>query len=376
MSVHLAVVAAGFRPGMMERRILGLSLLERNMLFACQAGAERVLVVFPAAAEERVRRQAEAARRPNLTFTIEYRCVAEAVPPPVPEPFVFLQDGCVYHPEAIREAMARGGGTPSALADAADRAAFLRAEKALLQLGRKPLDGFIARTVNRRISLFLTRRLLRIGMTPMPMSFVTLLVGLLSGWLVGRGTYPYFALAGFVFQMASVLDGCDGEIARLTFRASSLGARIDQYGDITSYFAFIINLPLGVALATSNSLYLALGAAVYVGIVGYYSVLIFFARRFKLDHVISISKNIEKESRDVRRAGVVAWLAGRLAFLYRRDVFTFIFFLVMAIPGGAVVLLWLLSVFMPLQFFYFLVYTWRRARAAKAQAPATRAASS
>lgn len=369
MSVQLAVVAAGFRPGLAERRILGISLLQRNILFAQQAGAQRVLVVFPAAAEERVRRLAEQAKRPNLSFTIEYRCVAEPLPPPMDEPFLFLEDGFVYHPEELRAPMAGNGGTPQALADAADRAAFRRAEKKLLQLGRKPLDGLVARHVNRRISLFFTRRLLRIGMTPMPMSFVTLLVGLLSGWLVGRGSYPFFILAGFVFQMASVLDGCDGEIARLTFRASSLGARIDQYGDITSYFAFILNLPLGVALYTGNPFHLVLGAVLYVSIFGYYAVLIFFARRFQLDHVISISKNIEKEGKN-GRVGPLAWLAARLAFLYRRDAFTFLFFTIMAIPGGAIVLLWLLSLFMPMQFLYFSYYTLRRALAARAQSAA------
>ena len=370
MSVRLAVVAAGFRPGLMGRRILGLPLLERNILFACHAGAQRVIVVCPAAAEEQVRRLAESARRPSLSFTLEYRHSDAAVPPALAEPFLFLEDGFVYHPEALRELLANAGGTPAFLADAADRAAFRRAETALLQLGRKPLDGFISRNLNRRISLFFTRYLLRIGMTPMPMSFVALAVGLLSGWLVGQGTYPYFALAGFVFQMASVLDGCDGEIARLTFRTSSLGARIDQFGDITAYFAFIINLPLGVALGSGNPAHLALGAVIYVSIVGYYSVLIFFARRFKLDHVISISKNIEKEGKSGRGAGLLAWLAARLAFLYRRDAFTLIFFLVMAVPGGAVVLLWLLSLFMPLQFIYFSYYTLRRVLAVQAQTAA------
>lgn len=360
------VVEAGFRPGLFERRILGLPLLERTLLTAYQADIRRIEIRHPAAAGAQVRRLTETAQRPGRTMEIKFTVGTEMEPLSSCEngPALRLADGQVYHPDAIRDALA-AGGDPVPMADAGDRAAVRRAENRLLQLGRKATDGFISRHINRVVSLFVTRCLLRIGVSPTPMSFVVLMIGLLSGWFAGRGGNTGFFLAGLMFQMASMLDGCDGEIARLTFRETRFGAIIDQTGDITCYFAFFVNLPLGVAATTANPLYLWLGGVMWVSIAGFYATLTVFSHHFKVGHVIALSQDIASRKKQGKKAKWIDRLAARIVFLYRRDVFAFGVFLLMAIPDGAIVLQWLLVFFMPLEFAYFLYFTRRHFQAAR-----------
>lgn len=48
------------------------------------------------------------------------------------------------------------------------------------------------------------------------------------------------ALGGFLFQMASVLDGVDGEVAKLTLRSSKLGGWLDTAVDNLTLLFFLI----------------------------------------------------------------------------------------------------------------------------------------
>jgi len=58
---------------------------------------------------------------------------------------------------------------------------------------------------------------------------------LLGSLLFSFGEYIYTLLAGILIQLASVVDGCDGEVARLMFRGSPFGGwldtLLDRYGD-------------------------------------------------------------------------------------------------------------------------------------------------
>lgn len=101
---------------------------------------------------------------------------------------------------------------------------FKKAEKYLLNTARKPTDGFISRNFNRYISLFLTKRLIKLKLAPIHISIANLIIGLASGWFIGKGGYVNTLIATILFQFASMFDGCDGENARLTFRSSGLGA--------------------------------------------------------------------------------------------------------------------------------------------------------
>lgn len=111
-------------------------------------------------------------------------------------------------------------------------------EKNLLGRLVKPTDGWIARFLNRPISTRISRWLVRTPITPNMVTLVTFLTGLAGAWFVLGGTYWTVLLGTILFQVSSILDGCDGEVAVLTFRESKYGSWLDTITDNLTYLAF------------------------------------------------------------------------------------------------------------------------------------------
>lgn len=141
------------------------------------------------------------------------------------------------------------------------------AEETLMATLRKPQDGVVSRALNRGISLSITRLLCRTSLRPNQLSVGILGIGLFGAWLASRGTYGLTALGGVLFQAQSVLDGCDGELARITFRGSRAGEWIDTVGDDVTNYAFFGGVALGLHCAGGGALPQILGAiGVFAGV--------------------------------------------------------------------------------------------------------------
>jgi CDP-L-myo-inositol myo-inositolphosphotransferase len=125
--------------------------------------------------------------------------------------------------------------------DVDDPAALEKAEKALLSgLRSKQNDGPISRYLNRPVSIRISRYLANFPVTPNQISFMSFMLSILAAGLFLVGGYPGLLAGGIFAQFASVLDGCDGEIARLKFQESAYGgwfdAVLDRYGDALMLF--------------------------------------------------------------------------------------------------------------------------------------------
>nr|HDM59694.1 nucleotidyl transferase [Bacillota bacterium] len=99
--------------------------------------------------------------------------------------------------------------------DVDDEEAFGKAERALIAGLDKPSDGPISRHLNMPLSTRITRLLLRTNLTPNVVSLISFalaVVGSLSFFTKG---YTGRAGGGILARLSSVVDGCDGEIARL-----------------------------------------------------------------------------------------------------------------------------------------------------------------
>ena len=119
----------------------------------------------------------------------------------------------------------------------------------------------MSRHFERRISLAVTRRLAWTSITPNAMTLVSLAVGLSSApfFLSAR---PAWQLVGaLIFLIHSILDGCDGELARLKFLESPRGALLDFWGDNVVHVAVFACMAVGWSLATHSALPLLLGVA-------------------------------------------------------------------------------------------------------------------
>lgn len=137
------------------------------------------------------------------------------------------------------------------------------AERKLLRSVRSEEDGPVARLLNRPLSTALSRRLVkRTSVTPNQVSVGTLGVGLAAAAFAAVGGYAAHLAAGVLFQLASVLDGSDGEVAKLTFRSSRRGEWVDTLCDNLAYLAFLVGLTVGVHRMGLPDLY------VYSGLLG------------------------------------------------------------------------------------------------------------
>ncbi|MCB1214473.1 MAG: CDP-alcohol phosphatidyltransferase family protein [Deltaproteobacteria bacterium] len=108
-----------------------------------------------------------------------------------------------------------------------------------------PSLGIIARRLNKKISLPASVYLARWGVAPNYITFFNLLIGLLSAYLASLGGFWPLFWGGVLFQLASIVDGCDGEVAKLTGQMSRMGSWFDTITDNVTLLLFIIGVSFG-----------------------------------------------------------------------------------------------------------------------------------
>jgi phosphatidylglycerophosphate synthase len=126
------------------------------------------------------------------------------------------------------------------------------AERLLLLSLLKPTDGIISRHLNRPISLRVTQWLLPTSFTPNQMTLVAAVFGVIGSILAWNGHYWGLVLAALFLQIQSILDGCDGEIARLKHLKSRLGEWLDQVFDDLINISFLFAVGHGLAQQGSS----------------------------------------------------------------------------------------------------------------------------
>ena len=134
----------------------------------------------------------------------------------------------------------------------------------LLLEGPKAQDGFMARHFDRHLSLSVSRRLLDTSVSPNMMTLLSTAVGALGAALFLLPGRSWGVLGALTIWLHSVLDGCDGELARVRFQQSPLGADLDFWGDNVVHLALFTGLGFGLRRA-HGPVALALAAAADAG---------------------------------------------------------------------------------------------------------------
>lgn len=114
----------------------------------------------------------------------------------------------------------------------------------------KNCPTFVARHINKKLSLPLSGLLAQKNIHPNFISLVAILIGLLGGFLAVKMDFFWAVLC---FQVNSLLDGCDGEVARLNVKQSAFGKKLDIYGDYLTSVVAIVGLSMGLMLAEPSS---------------------------------------------------------------------------------------------------------------------------
>jgi phosphatidylglycerophosphate synthase len=141
-----------------------------------------------------------------------------------------------------------------------DETSRRRAETAVFaELLRGDL-GFVARYVNKPVSFLVTRHLLcRLPVTPNQVTLGAAVVGLVGAVLIATGHSALMIWGFFLAHVQSILDGCDGELARVRFQQSAMGEWLDTLVDDGLNIAIFAALGVGFYRATGSNLYLAAG---------------------------------------------------------------------------------------------------------------------
>ena len=138
-------------------------------------------------------------------------------------------------------------------------------ERWLLRGLVKESEGFMSRHVERKISLAVTRRLVNTRITPNAMTLASVGIGLFGAFLFAAPKRSYHVLGALLFWLHSVLDGCDGELARLKFTESRWGGLMDFWGDNIVHSAVFSAIAAGDHLREPGPVPVALAASAVGG---------------------------------------------------------------------------------------------------------------
>jgi phosphatidylglycerophosphate synthase len=172
------------------------------------------------------------------------------------------------------------------------------AEATIRRASYKETDATVAQ-FNRRISLPISVALVRTPLTANQLSVILVALGFYSAWLFSLGRYWTGVLAAFISLAASVLDGCDGEIARLKYQESALGCWIETFGDYAYYIAVFTGLTVGVVRHTRVEFFYWLGGLALAGTLLSFALLIYLRSRITAGQ----SERLHAVARDRFQAG-------------------------------------------------------------------------
>jgi 1L-myo-inositol 1-phosphate cytidylyltransferase / CDP-L-myo-inositol myo-inositolphosphotransferase len=110
----------------------------------------------------------------------------------------------------------------------------------------KPQDGFVSRFLNRPISRRITRFLLKFPIHPNAWTISIFVLPMIAFVFFVRGDYVSIVIGAAIFQAFSILDGCDGEIARAKNLESKFGQRLDNFCDFLASLVYVLALGWGL----------------------------------------------------------------------------------------------------------------------------------
>jgi CDP-L-myo-inositol myo-inositolphosphotransferase len=204
----------------------------------------------------------------------------------------------------------------------------LAATRALLCRSGKASDGPVSRWLNRPISRPISAICLAIPwLRPNHVTFVTAVIAIVMFGCFLFGGPVAILVGGILFHVASVVDGVDGEMARVSFRSSMSGAMFDIIVDRLTILAFFLGIT--IAMARTEGWYHALVggwgfAAAAIGVL----ILARVLRRIEPPRSYWV---MEKVVRRRFPAPPLKWIVDFLATCIRRDVFSFVFPLMMVL---------------------------------------------
>jgi CDP-L-myo-inositol myo-inositolphosphotransferase len=178
--------------------------------------------------------------------------------------------------------------------DVDDKTDRKNAELLICNKLKKDTDGPVSQILNRPISLRISKLLLKTGITPNQISVLSFVIGLAGASFFFTGEYLYLILGAMLVHIHSIVDGCDGEVARLKLRQTKYGGWLDSVLDRYADAAIILGLVYG---------YWSINGDITIWIIGFFALIGTFLNSYTSDKYDSIFKNGDMTKRSKFRMG-------------------------------------------------------------------------
>jgi 1L-myo-inositol 1-phosphate cytidylyltransferase / CDP-L-myo-inositol myo-inositolphosphotransferase len=308
-----------------EPRILGLGLIQRSVLAARRAGYGQIfflardysaphgttvfpnwtgiadalassqaapVVIAPATilSETDWLQKLAATRIEPASWAARLDRIVVLAPTAVPKALTVLDaEGGAYNMAAVQDRLTQRFGSAAGVPVQIDPIVVRTskdipaAERRLLSALVKETDGFMARHIDRPISLQVSRLLAPTAVTPNQITIISVVIGLCGAPFFLSSVWWWQTVGALLFLVHSIVDGCDGELARLRFQESRYGGVLDFWGDNIVHVVIFACMTAGWTLASAAMWPLLLGAAATVGTLGSASFVYWRQMRIKND---------------------------------------------------------------------------------------------
>ncbi len=185
----------------------------------------------------------------------------------------------------------------------------------------KSTDGIYAR-LNRRVSIPISRQLIKFPITPNMISIFTLGVGIASAGFFAYGGYWSTLLGAVLCLFASILDGSDGEVARLKLQESDFGCWLETICDYAFYLFLLVGMTIGRWRSSGTRAYLVYGGLLLLGALASFLALGWERRRLASGRPEQLLK-IWQGHAESRPSNPFLYFGRRLEFIVRRCFFPY-----------------------------------------------------
>lgn len=185
----------------------------------------------------------------------------------------------------------------------------------------KPTDGIYAR-LNRRISIPLSRQLIKLPITANMVTLFTLGVGIVSGIFFALGGYWNTLLGSVLCLWASILDGCDGEVARLKLLESDFGCWLETICDYLFYLILFVGMTIGLWRSSGSKTYLVAGGLLLFGAIATFLATAWERHRLAVGRPEQLLK-IWQGHAESRPSNPFLFIGRHLEFIIRRCFFPY-----------------------------------------------------
>jgi phosphatidylglycerophosphate synthase len=117
-------------------------------------------------------------------------------------------------------------------------------------------DGFMARHFDRHISQRISRKLAHTPLLPNHITLMGMSIGLLGAYFLSMAGYWVQFLGSLLFVFCVIVDGVDGELARLKLKESTFGHYLDIITDNIVHAAIFVGIAYGQYHNTGSEAYL------------------------------------------------------------------------------------------------------------------------